>query len=195
MPTKKVRKSQKRSARAPGSSNSQDARSRTTAGQKSSSEKQSVLKLRSPRDTDWLAQRGVVVPDELDPSTENLRLDFTSISSREVGAIHSRLCNRLAHALYVRAELETKALSLQRMRHLAEARYRVQREGDFKTMKTLEAAMSLSDPMKKLSHRLLKLEIRAVALDAVIKGYESIIRAASREMSRRGIEQGNSSRD
>ena len=50
--------------------------------------------------------------------------------------------------------------------------------------------MSLSDPMKKLSHRLLKLEIRAVALDAVIKGYESIIRAASREMSRRGIEQG-----
>ena len=55
--------------------------------------------------------------------------------------------------------------------------------------------MSLSDPMKKLSHRLLKLEIRAVALDAVIKGYESIIRAASREMSRRGIEQGNSSRD
>jgi hypothetical protein len=62
-------------------------------------------------------------------------------------------------------------------------------------MKSMEAAMSLSKPIKKMGRDLLRLEIRAVALDAVIKGYESIIRAASREMSRRGIEQGNTSRD
>ncbi len=112
-----------------------------------------------------------------------------------MGGIHSRLCNRLAHALYVRSQLETEALVLQRKRHIEEARYRVAHESDFKTMKTLEASMALSKPIKKMSHELLRIEIKATALDAVIKGYESIIRAASREMSRRGIEQGNTSRD
>lgn len=147
------------------------------------------------RNTGWLAQRGIVVPDDLDPETENLGLDFTRLSSRGIGAIHSRLCNRLAHAYYVRSQLETESLTIERRKHLAEARYRVQHEGDYKTMKSMEAAMSLSKPIKKMGRDLLRLEIRAVALDAVIKGYESIIRAASREMSRRGIEQGNTSRD
>lgn len=55
--------------------------------------------------------------------------------------------------------------------------------------------MVLSKPIKQMSKQLLQLEIKAVALDAVIKGYESIIRAASREMSRRGIERENTSRD
>lgn len=95
----------------------------------------------------------------------------------------------------MRSELETQQLSLQRKRHIAEARYRVQHEDQHKTMKTLEAHMVLSKPIKTFNKRLSQLEIKAVALDAVIKGYESIIRAASREMSRRGIERENTSRD
>jgi len=59
----------------------------------------------------------------------------------------------------------------------------------------LESAMILDPEIKKLEKRANKLDVKAVALDAVIKGYESIIRAASREMSRLGVEAGNVSRD
>ena len=55
--------------------------------------------------------------------------------------------------------------------------------------------MELHPSMKKLRREISALEIKEAALDAVIKGYESIIRAASREMSRQGIEREKSSRD
>ncbi len=112
-----------------------------------------------------------------------------------MGGIHSRFCNRLAHALYLRAELETSKLVLERKLHLAQAKYRLSNEADYKTMKTLEAAMSLHLPIKKVALAISRFEVKEVALDAVIKGYEYIIRAASREMSRRGIEREYTSRD
>jgi len=68
-------------------------------------------------------------------------------------------------------------------------------EGEHKTVKALESAMTLDPEIKKMEHKMMKLDVKAVALDAVIKGYESIVKAASREMSRRGIEAGNVSRD
>ena len=56
--------------------------------------------------------------------------------------------------------------------------------------------MILDPEIKKLEKRALNEDVKAVALDAVLKkGYESIIKAASREMSRRGVEAGNTSRD
>jgi hypothetical protein len=137
----------------------------------------------------------VVVPDELDPFDESVRVDFTSLSGRGVGAIHSRLCNRLAHVVFIRGQLEGERLQLSRRIHLAEARYRLKHEDDYKTMKMLDAAMILDSDIRKLNSRANKIDVKAVALDAVIKGYESIIKAASREMSRRGIEANNVSRD
>ena len=112
-----------------------------------------------------------------------------------MGAVHSRFCIRLAHALYIRAEIETQRLPLERRLHLAQARYRLRREGDFKTVKMLDSAMSLDSGIKKMTKQISQLEVKEIALDAVIKGYESIIKAASRDMSRRGIEAGNTSRD
>lgn len=55
--------------------------------------------------------------------------------------------------------------------------------------------MILDPEIRKLEKTANKLDVKATALDAVIKGYESIVRAASREMSRRGIEASNVSRD
>lgn len=136
-----------------------------------------------------------MVPDELDPFDESLSVDFTRMGSRAVGGIHSRLCNRLAHAVYVRSQLEGDRLSLARRIYLAEARFRLKHEDEYKTMKMLDAAMILDPEIRKLNSRANKLDVKAVALDAVIRGYESIIRAASREMSRRGIEASNVSRD
>ena len=136
-----------------------------------------------------------MVPDDLDPSDESFRIDFTRLGSRAVGGIHSRVCNRLAHLLYVRGGIEAEKLNLSRRIHLAHARYRLRHEGEYKTVKMLESAMILDPEIKKLEKRANKLDVKAVALDAVIKGYESIIRAASREMSRLGVEAGNVSRD
>lgn len=86
-------------------------------------------------------------------------------------------------------------LPLERRLHLAQARYRMRREGDFKTVKALDAHMALDSTIKPMQKKISQLEVREVAMDAVIKGYESVVRAASREMSRRGIEAGNTSRD
>lgn len=105
------------------------------------------------------------------------------------------MCNRLAHVLYVRAGIETEKLKLSRNLYLKEARYRMRNEGNHKTVKAMDAAMALDPEIKKMQHSELQLDVKAVALDAVIKGYESIIKAASREMSRRGVEAGNTSRD
>jgi len=137
----------------------------------------------------------VVVPDDLDPSNETIRVDFTRLGSRGVGAIHSRFCNRLAHALYLRSEIEGQRLVLSRQLHLAQARYRLQHEDEYKTVKLLESAMILDKGIRKIEKKNLQLDVRGVALDAVIKGYESIVRAASREMARRGMEANNVSRD
>ncbi len=84
---------------------------------------------------------------------------------------------------------------LDRKLHLAHARYRLAHELEHKTMKSLEAAMSLYPATKKIAFQISKLEVKVVALDAVIKGYENIIRAASREMSRRDVERQYTSRD
>jgi hypothetical protein len=143
----------------------------------------------------YLAQSGVVVPDHLDPFDENIHVDFTAISSRGIGGVHSRFCNRLAHALYLRSQLEAERLTLSRRIHLAHARYRLKHEGEYKTVKMLESAMILDPEIKKLEKHALQIDVKSVALDAVLKGYESIAKAASREMARRGMEAGNVSRD
>lgn len=136
-----------------------------------------------------------MVPDDLDPFDESVRVDFTRLGSRGVGAVHSRFCNRLSHVLYIRSEIEGQRLTLSRQLHLAQARYRLRHEDEHKTVKMLESAMILDKGIRKIEKKNLQLDVRGVALDAVIKGYESIIRAASREMSRRGIEANNVSRD
>ena len=84
---------------------------------------------------------------------------------------------------------------LTRRIQLAHARYRLRHEDEYKTVRMLESAMILDPEIKKLEKRALQEDVKAVALDAVLKGYESIIKAASREMSRRGVEAGNTSRD
>lgn len=195
MATKKRKKFPRQSASQRSSSSLQGARFLNSVVKKSRSGSKPELRLALPRNYEWLSQQGVIVPDELDSTSETLRVDFTRLNSRAIGAVHSRFCNRLAHALYVRAQVETEKLPLERKLHIEQARYRIRHESDFKTVKALEAAMSLDKRIKQMQNEILTLEVREVALDAVIKGYESIIRAASRDMSRRGIEAGNTSRD
>ena len=127
------------------------------------------------------------MPEGLDPSEEIIALDFTSVSDRHVGAIHSRFSVRHAHALYIRAGVATRLLRLKRKHRLELAKYRVRNELKFKTLKALEESFSLG-PGSKLEGTIMNLEIKATMMDSIIEGFMDIVKAASREMSRRDSE-------
>jgi hypothetical protein len=139
--------------------------------------------------SEWLNQKGVIVPEGLDPSEENLHLDFTSITDRAVGAIHSRFSVRHAHALYVRAEVATRLLRLRRKHRLELAKHRVRLGKNFRTAKALDEDFSLGRG-RRLESTILGLEVKAEIMDSVIEGFMDIVKAASREMSRRDSERG-----
>lgn len=61
---------------------------------------------------------------------------------------------------------------------------------DFRTDKACTEAFSLSKDGKRLEKKMVELEAHAKILDAVIGGYEDVVKAASREMSRRDSERG-----
>lgn len=127
------------------------------------------------------------MPEGLDPSEEILHLDFTSVTDRMVGAIHSRFSVRHAHALYVRAGIATRLLRLKRKHRIDLAKYRVRHGNRFSTVKALEEDFSLGAG-SKLERTILALEIKAQIMDSVIEGFMDIVKAASREMSRRDSE-------
>lgn len=59
---------------------------------------------------------------------------------------------------------------------------------EFRTDKACTEAFSRSKKGKRFEKALLELEIKSEVLDAVIGGFEDIVKAASREMSRRDSE-------
>jgi hypothetical protein len=117
-----------------------------------------------------------------------LNIDFTTIGNRAVGSVHSRFAVRHAHALFIRAGVASERLRLQRKHRLALGAFRVRRGNEFRTDKACTEAFSRSKDGKRIEKRMMELEIKATMLDAVIGGYEDIVKAASREMSRRDSE-------
>lgn len=185
---KKKVKSQKSNAQARGSSNLPLARSRNSAALRSSKSNERELRIATPANIDWLAQSGVIVPDDLEPENESIPLDFTSLNNRRLGATHSRFAVRHAHVLYVRAQNATELVRLKRKHRLALATFRV--HNDFKTEKALMNAFARSKIGKRIEAKLEEVEIREILLEAVADGYLDIVKAASREMARRDSERG-----
>lgn len=188
MPTKKKKRSPKQNARPQKASNSKGAPSRGFASRKSKSESEQQLRIATPSNIAWLSQSGLIVPDDLDPSDESIPLDFTHLSPRRVGALHSRFAVRHAHALYVRSGVASDLLRLRRAHRLSLAKFRVRKGDDYRTDKACTEAFSLSKRGKKLEGEMLELEIRSEVLDAVVMGFEDVVKATSREMTRRDSE-------
>lgn len=147
-----------------------------------------TLRIATPQNIASLAQHGLIVPDDLDPDEEVINLDFTSLSNREVGAVHSRFAVRHAHALFVRAGIASERLRLQRKHRLALGAFRVRRGSEFRTDRAASEAFSATKDGRKLEKAMMEHEIKATMLDALIGGYEDVVKAASREMSRRDSE-------
>jgi hypothetical protein len=81
----------------------------------------------------------------------------------------------------------TRLLTLRRKAKLDLAKFRARYQKDYKTARELEAAFQ-TGPGEKTENNIMQLEIKAELMDAVIGGYDDIVRAASREMSRRDSE-------
>ena len=138
----------------------------------------------------FLASEGLVVPDELDPSAEDVPLDFTQPSSGAIGALHSRFAVRHAHALFVTARIATDLAHVKNSLRQREARFRATYADDFSAKWKLETEMSGDKRIRRLRRRQVELEVQLEMVKALTDGYEDLRNAASREMFRRDSERG-----
>lgn len=136
-----------------------------------------------------LLESGLLAPEEILADEEIVPLDFTSLPSRDIGAVHSRFAVRHSHALYVLAKVAVELAHLKRDLKLEQAQYRVRFKGDHKTKYELDDAMTLSKRHQRISADILEAESTYEVMEALVRGYEDLRNAASREISRRLGEQ------
>jgi hypothetical protein len=130
-----------------------------------------------------LAEVGIIVPDEIPSDEDSVPLDFTQLSNRDIGALHSRYAVRHAHAIFQAAKTEGKIAQLKRNLKFAEAVFRIERKDE--PLNVVQALMEDDDDISRMRNRVSKAEVEHKLIDSVAEGYEGIRNAASREISRR----------
>jgi hypothetical protein len=151
------------------------------------------LKVATPLDHPELRERGILIPDtdDLDKDGEiDVPFDLTAISSRHVGRLHSHFAVRHAHALVENAKVSEQMARLKRNLGLETAKFRFRHQGEYKTKYELDDAMAQNSRIARLQAKLGELEALHIMLAAVVESYEGLRNAASREIARRGTEQG-----
>lgn len=136
-----------------------------------------------------LIESGLLAPEEIQDDEEHVPLDFTSLTSRDIGAVHSRFAVRHSHALYVLAKVAVELAHLKRDLRLEQAQFRVRHSDDYKTKYELDDAMALTKRHKGISDRILEAESTYEVMQSIVQGFEDLRNAASREISRRLGEQ------
>jgi len=146
------------------------------------------LKISTPKNRAlrWVAEAGIVVPEEIPPDEERVPLDFTRLSSRGIGELQSRYAVRHAHAVYNTALLEMDILRMKRELRMAQAKFRIRHKGQPKNI--TDAEMEEDEEISALYDEISEVEIKLTLMEAVVKTYEGIRNAASREISRQTSE-------
>jgi hypothetical protein len=146
------------------------------------------LKISTPKNRAlrWVAEAGIVVPEEIPPDEERVPLDFTRLSSRGIGELQSRYAVRHAHAVYNTALLEMDVLRMKRELRMAQAKVRIRHKGQPKNI--TDAEMEDDEEISALYDEISEVEIKLTLMEAVVKTYEGIRNAASREISRQTSE-------
>lgn len=144
-----------------------------------------VLTISTPRSRAlaWAKDAGIVVPGSIPLDDATVPLDFTRLSSRGIGELQSRYAVRHAHAVYNAALLETDILRVRRELKIEQAKFRVRHKGQPKNI--TDAMMEEDEEIAPMLDKISEIEIKLTILDAVVKTYEGIRNAASREISRR----------
>jgi hypothetical protein len=133
----------------------------------------------------FLRERGIAAPVEIPEGEEHVHLDFTTVSSQQVGAIQSRFAVRHSHVLYHAALVEMKLARLKRDLRISTAKFRFKFKDNYKTKYELDDAMAMDDLMEMGHEEILQAEAELAVLNAIASGYEDIRNAASREVTRR----------
>src|SRR5215510_12004734 len=114
-------------------------------------------KLRVARPSDdhlkSLRQEGLIVPDDLDDFEETVPLDFTRLSSRRLGALHSRFAVRHARALFILARYGSWHTRYRADLAMAKSLFRAKRKEEFKTKYELDDAMTKNLRIKRLQEQ------------------------------------------
>jgi hypothetical protein len=137
----------------------------------------------------FLKREGLLAPGEIDSDNDVVPLDFTILNNREVGAVHSRYAVRHSHALFITARYASRLASLQRDLKMQQAEFRFTKGAEFKTKYQVDDAMILDPGIMELEDEIMKLTAQVSLMEATLKGYEDLFRAASREMTRRQSEE------
>lgn len=130
-----------------------------------------------------LRDLGIVVPEEIPTDDDLLLLDFTMLSNRDIGSVHSRYAVRHAHAIFQAARTQARIATLQRDLRFSEAQFRIRRKSQ--QLNIVRALMEDDEHITKQRDRVSKAEIEHVLITAVAQGYADIRDAASREITRR----------
>jgi len=114
---------------------------------------------------------------------EVLPLDFTRLSSRGIGELQSRYAVRHAFTIWNLALLDADLVHLRRELRIAQSKFRIIHRGELKNI--TDAMMEDDEEISDYMDRISQVEIKRTLLDAVVKSYEGIQKAASREITRR----------
>jgi hypothetical protein len=148
------------------------------------------LKLRIPDDLDLgdYADFGLLVPESLNDKLALAPLDFTSISSKEVGQQHSLWAVRQSHILYLLGNLQAEIGNLKYDLKNQESRWRQRNASKYKLKRDADAALQSSEKLQGLRERLNKAQTRLERFQGLERAYAALRDAASREMTRRSTE-------
>jgi hypothetical protein len=147
------------------------------------------LKFTVPADIDRLqdyVKEGLLTPNRLeDDKSSYAPLDFTSISSRDVGKQHSNWAVRHAHIIFLIGNLRAEIGNSKHDLKNAEADWLIKHGTNHKTKYAAEAAMRKSKRITRLRDRLRAAEASLTRYEALAESYRVLREAASREIARR----------
>jgi hypothetical protein len=131
----------------------------------------------------YLTDAGIIVPEEIPANDDHVPLDFTTLSPRHLGALHSRYAVRHSHVIFQLAKVASDAASVKRNLRLVKAKFRLHHKGE--KVNVINSMMEVDDVIVELEDKLAEVEAKVGILSAVAEGYEDLRNAASREMTRR----------
>lgn len=131
---------------------------------------------------------GLIIPGKLDDDSAVVPLDFTSISSREVGKQHSYWAVRHSHLIYLVGNIRAEVGNTKHRLKNTEAEWMLKHVGSFKTKWEAEYAMVRSKKIKRMRQLLSRAETSLIRYEALAESYEGLRNAASREIARRSEE-------
>lgn len=152
------------------------------------------LKLVVPKNMKFkeLAVDGLLIPGKLEDTEALAPLDFTSVSSREVGRQHSYWAVRHSHLIFLVGNLRAEVGNVKHDLKNLEAQWMIKHVGDFKTKWEAEYAMSRNKKIKRMRFDLSRVEASLTRYEGLAEAYAGLRNAASREIARRSDERTSS---